>query len=295
VLPSHVSGASLEPLGWLRLALSAELRLRPAKGRSIFGAVLGHSLVIVSDAHLGVASSDVEAGLLDFLDAVPTLGDCLLINGDLFDFWFTYSRVIPRRGFHVAAALARLRRRLPIVMVGGNHDRWDRGFWQRDLEVDFNPLRATFQLGRRTVTAIHGDGLAEPRWQARLIHGVIQHPATAAVYRFLHPDLGLRLVDLLSPMLGDHTAEKSKLARAAARQRQWAERLLANEPDIGLLVMAHTHQAALSTSPNGRQYLNPGAWFDGFRYAVATEDGAELCEFSLNRVARPRPSPVAPR
>jgi hypothetical protein len=29
----------------------------------------------------------------------------------------------------------------------------------------------------------------------------------------------------------------------------------------------------------GRHYLNPGAWFDGFRYAVATESGAELCTF----------------
>ena len=77
-------------------------------GESIFGAVLGRTLVIVSDAHLGVASPDTEEALLEFFDAVPGLGDCLLINGDLFDFWFTYSRVIPRRGFHVAAALARL-------------------------------------------------------------------------------------------------------------------------------------------------------------------------------------------
>jgi UDP-2,3-diacylglucosamine hydrolase len=275
------------------LAQCTGLRLRSAKGVSIFGAVLGHSLVIVSDAHLGVASSAVEEALLEFLDAVPTLGDCLLINGDLFDFWFTYSRVIPRRGFHVAAALTRLRRRLPIVMVGGNHDRWDSGFWQRDLGVEFNPLRATFRLGRRMVTAIHGDGLAEPRWQARLIHRVIQHPVTAAVYRLLHPDLGLRLVDRLSPILGDHTVDETKLARAAARQRAWAERLLANEPQIGLLIMAHTHQAVLSTSATGRQYLNPGAWFDGFRYAVATESSAELCSFTP--AARPLPSPVAPR
>ena len=64
-------------------------------------AVLGHTLVVVSDAHLGVTPPAVEAALLAFLDAVPTLGDCLLINGDLFDFWFAYSRVIPRRGFHV--------------------------------------------------------------------------------------------------------------------------------------------------------------------------------------------------
>ncbi|MFL5531065.1 MAG: UDP-2,3-diacylglucosamine diphosphatase [Gemmatimonadales bacterium] len=248
-------------------------------GESIFGAVLGRTLVIVSDAHLGVASPGTEEALLEFFDAVPGLGDCLLINGDLFDFWFTYSRVIPRRGFHVAAALARLRHRVPIVMVGGNHDRWDRDFWERDLGLCFNPHRATFQIGDRTVTAIHGDGLAEPRWQAKLIHRVIQHPVTAAVYRVLHPDFGLRLVDMLSPVLGDHTMDEAKLIRAAARQRAWAEHLLSTEADIGLLVMGHTHQPMLAETTPGRMYLNPGAWLDGHRYAVATESGAELCSF----------------
>ena len=241
--------------------------------------MLGHTLVVVSDAHLGVAPSPVEEALLDFLDAVPQLGDCLLVNGDLFDFWFSYSRVIPRRGFHVAAALARLRRRMPIVMVGGNHDRWDTHFWEEDLGLRFEPLRATFEIGRRSVAAIHGDGVAEPRWQARLIHGIIQHPVTAAIYLVLHPDLGLRLVDSLSPLLGDHTIDENKLARAAARQAEWARQLLADEDSVGLLIMGHTHRAVLSEPMAGRQYLNPGAWFDGFRYAVATESGAELCCF----------------
>jgi UDP-2,3-diacylglucosamine hydrolase len=243
-------------------------------------AVLGHTLVVVSDAHLGVAPPAVEAALLDFLDTVPRLGDCLLVNGDLFDFWFSYSRVIPRRGFHVAAALAHLRGIMPIVMVGGNHDRWDTHFWEHDVGLRFEPLRATFEVGRRRVMAIHGDGLAEPRWQARLIHGIIQHPATAAVYRVLHPDLGLRLVDSLSPLLGDHTVDQRKLDRAAGRQTEWAKELLMKEESIGLVIMGHTHRALLTEPAAGRQYLNPGAWFDGFRYAVATESGAELRTFS---------------
>jgi UDP-2,3-diacylglucosamine hydrolase len=253
--------------------------LHPTPGASIFGAVLGRTLVIVSDAHLGVAPPGTEEALLEFLDAVPQLGDCLLINGDLFDFWFTYSRVIPRRGFHVAAALARLRLQVPITMVGGNHDRWDRDFWEQDLRLHFSPHQATFNIGSRTVTAIHGDGLAEPRWQAKLIHQVIQHPATAAVYRVLHPDMGLRLVELLSPVLGDHTVDQGKLDRAAARQRAYAEQLLADRNGVGLLIMGHTHQPVLAEITGGRQYLNPGAWFDGFRYAVATESGAQLCTF----------------
>lgn len=255
--------------------------------------MLGHSLVVVSDAHLGAAPSAVEEALLAFLEAVPDLGDCLLVNGDLFDFWFSWARVIPRRGFHVAAALARLRRRVPIVMVGGNHDRWGGDFWDREIGIRFEPHRATFEIGRRRVAAIHGDGLTEPRLRATLLHRAINHPITAAVYRVIHPELGLRIVDALSPHLGDHTPNPAKLAYAAARQGAWAADLLLREPELGLVIMGHTHQPSRAEPTAGRQYLNPGAWFDGFRYAVATESGAELRRFTP--AAPPPPLPGALR
>jgi UDP-2,3-diacylglucosamine hydrolase len=256
--------------------------------------VLGHALVVVSDAHLGVAPPDVEESLLAFLEAVPSLGDCLLVNGDLFDFWYSYSRVIPRRGFRVAAALAALAGRLPIVMVGGNHDRWGGDFWAREIGIRFEPASASFEIGHRRVLAIHGDGLTEPSFRAALLHCLINHPFTAAVYRSIHPDLGLRLVDMLSPHLGSNRLPGGAMLHAAAeRQRVWAERRLAEEPEVGLLVMGHTHQPALLEIGPGRHYLNPGAWFDGCSYAVATESGAELRSFTP--AAPPLPRPAAPR
>ena len=268
-------------------------RLRSIPDGLIFGAVLGHTLVVVSDAHLGVAPPAVEEALLAFLDAVPTLGDSLLVNGDLFDFWFSYSRVVPRRGFHVAAALARLRRRVPILMVGGNHDRWGGDFWERDLGLRFDPHRLRFHIGRRRALAIHGDGLAEPGWGATLLHRVINHPVTATVYRWLHPEIGFRVVDYLSPRLGDHAPADTRLVEAAARQRSWAEALLLAEPDLDLVVMGHTHRAERFSPAAGKEYLNPGAWFDGFRFAIATEEGAELRRFTP--AASPRPAPAGPR
>ncbi len=261
--------------------------------RIIFGAVLGHALVVVSDAHLGATPPSVEERFLEFLDAVPDLGDCLLINGDLFDFWFTYTRVIPRRGFSVAAALARLGKRLPVAMVGGNHDRWGGNFWEREVGLRFDPIRLTFDVGRRRVAAIHGDGLTEPRLRATLLHRLINHPVTAAVYRTLHPEIGLRLVETLSPRLGDHTQDETRLRDGAVRQRVWAARLLTAEPELGLVVMGHTHWAEIAEVTPGRQYLNPGAWFDGHRYAVVTETGAELRRFSP--VVPPPPRPAALR
>jgi len=42
--------------------------------------------VVVADAHLGQVPPAVAAAFHRFLDAVPDLGDALIINGDLFDF-----------------------------------------------------------------------------------------------------------------------------------------------------------------------------------------------------------------
>lgn len=241
--------------------------------------MLGTQLVVVSDAHLGECPPVAEERLLAFLETVPALGDVLLVNGDLFDFWFGYDRVIPRKGFRVAAALAHLRRRVPIVMVGGNHDRWGGDFWRDDLDIDFHPLRKRFEVGGRSVLAVHGDGLTEQHWSATLMHHITRHPAASAVYRALHPDVGFRLVDWMSHRLGNTTRDPAILERAAARQRAWAERALVDDATLGLVVMGHTHIPALVEPAPGRHYLNPGAWFDGFRYAVAGADWAELRRF----------------
>lgn len=238
--------------------------------------MLGERLVVLADAHLGATPPEVEESLLAFLESAPCLGDALLVNGDLFDFWFSYARVIPRHGFHVAAALARLRRAMPIVMVGGNHDRWDAGFWHGDLGLVFEPARARFEIGARRVLAVHGDGLNEQHWTASLLHSVISHPITAAAYRSLHPDRGFRIVERIAPSLGDKGHGDAAAAKAAARQEAWAKETLRDDDGTDLLIMGHTHSAALVEVEPSRWYLNPGAWFDGCRYAIVTEDEVEL-------------------
>jgi UDP-2,3-diacylglucosamine hydrolase len=241
--------------------------------------VLGHQLVVLSDAHLGATPSDVEEALLAFLEKVPGQGDSLLINGDLFDFWFEYRRVIPRTGFHVAAALSALRKKIPIVMVGGNHDRWGGDFWRADLAIDFHPLRTRFQVGRRHVLAVHGDGLTEQHWSATLMYHLTSNKLLVATFRAIHPSLGFWLADRMSHGLGNTTRDPALLDRAAQRQKEWAEHTLRESAELGLVVMGHTHRPALSEPEPGRQYLNPGAWLDGFCYGIATETGGELRRF----------------
>ena len=244
--------------------------------------MFGHQLVIVSDAHLGATPPAIEEALLAFLESVPALGDCLLINGDLFDFWFEYRRVIPRSGFHVAAALAALRKKVPIIMIGGNHDRWGGDFWREDLDIGFFPFRTEFAVGARQVLAVHGDGLTEQHWSANLMHHLTSSKFVVGTYRAMHPSIGFWLADRMSHGLGNSTRDPAVLDRAAARQREWAERTLKETAGIGLVIMGHTHRPAITEPVPGKQYLNPGAWLDGFCYAIATERGAELKTFQTS-------------
>jgi UDP-2,3-diacylglucosamine hydrolase len=244
-----------------------------------FPPVPPQALVIISDAHLGYAPPETEAALLEFLERVPEIGDGLLVNGDLFEFWFAYRRVIPREGFRVAAALERLARRLPVAVVGGNHDRWGRGFWNEELNVRFAPEQMELAVADRRLLALHGDTVSATS-RRRLLHRLVRLPVTAAAYHLVHPDLGVPLVRWLATRLGDHGVDGDRVDREAAAQLAWADARLRSEPDLGLLVMGHTHRPALIEVAPRRHYLNPGAWFDGFRFAVATGAGCELRQFT---------------
>lgn len=236
-------------------------------------------LVIVADAHLGGVPAGVEEAFVEFLDEVPSLGDGLLINGDLFSFWFAYRRAIPRAGVKVVSRLAALARTMPVAMTGGNHDRWGDTFWERELGIRFSAGELRIPLAGGSALAVHGDGVAEARWSGRLIHTVFRHPVTSGIYRLLHPDVGFWLVERFAGKLADSTRDRAVLDAAAARQREWAEARLERSPDVTLLVMGHTHRPALAEVSPGRWYLNSGAWMDGFCYATATSTSVELKRF----------------
>ncbi|MFN8650984.1 MAG: UDP-2,3-diacylglucosamine diphosphatase [Gemmatimonadales bacterium] len=234
--------------------------------------------VLVGDAHLGRGSPETERAFLAFLETVPTLGDGLVVTGDLFEFWFSYRRAVPRRNLAVVAALATLRRKVPILLVGGNHDRWGGDFWGEDFGIEFEPLVGRFELNGRSAAVIHGDGITESHWSGRLLQRLTRNRVTIGLFHAIHPDVGFWLIDHLSGVLGDRERTETEIRTAAAHQAGWARNTLQEEPALGLLAMGHTHRPAVDGEP-GKLYVNPGAWFDGYRYAIVSAAGAELCQF----------------
>lgn len=242
-------------------------------------------VVVLADAHLGQVPASVRDAFHAFLDQVPQHGDHLVLMGDLFDFWFEYQSVIPRKHFATVAKLQEVRARgVPITFVGGNHDRWGGSFFRNDLGIAFYGGEAELDLGGRRAFVAHGDGLTEQHWTGSFMHRFTRHPLTVAVFRILHPTIGFWIADLFSRHLADNTKDRAVLDRASAAQRIWAADYLTKHPDVAIVIMAHTHRPVVDRLPDGRVYLNPGAFLDGGRYAEITAKGVELKQFTTERL-----------
>jgi UDP-2,3-diacylglucosamine hydrolase len=236
--------------------------------------------VVVADAHLGAADASDEEAFLAFLDAMPSLGDSLLLGGDIYDFWFTYKRLIPRQCIRVTSRIVELARRLPVLMIGGNHDRWGDAFWGRETGVTFHPRQLRFAVGDRDVLAMHGDGVHKEHRVATILNRVLDSRAAVAGFAALPPEVGFRVAKRLGHDPAYAAAHPEIVELAVTRQAAWAARELHNDPSIGTLVMGHTHRAALHEVAPQRWYVNPGAWLHEHRYATLDGSRADLATFA---------------
>ncbi len=218
--------------------------------------------LILSDAHYGAAPESHERALLLFLDGLADRTSDLVINGDLFDFWFEYGSVILRRHFDVLVRLrALVDAGVRIRMVAGNHDFWGGSFLREEIGVELldGPVRT--RLAGRPAILAHGDGLGPGDLGYKVLKRVIRSRAARFGFRWLHPDLSAHLVRGVSRTESRHgdAPDASSLQRAAVL-RAWAAGTLAVDPEIEIVALAHCHVPELRELDDGRIYVNSGDW-----------------------------------
>ena len=231
---------------------------------------------IVSDSHLGVASAQVERSFVSFLRDLAGEAGSLVINGDLFDFWFEWKTVIPRRSFRALAALAELRERgVQVLWVAGNHDCWGGEILREDVGVDYLIGPWEGEIAEWKTRIEHGDGLREREDRGyRMIRPVMRHPVAIKAFRMLHPDWASRVA------LGSSTASRVHRARDEGRGlRELARKELRRNRELDLLVYGHSHVAALEKMDGAGVFANAGSWLEAPTYLRVTDEAVELLEF----------------
>ncbi|HWO88339.1 MAG TPA: UDP-2,3-diacylglucosamine diphosphatase [Gemmatimonadales bacterium] len=234
---------------------------------------MSERVVVVGDAHLGTADPGAEGAFLEFLAAVPSIGSRLLLLGDIFDFWFEYRSVVPRKHLRTAAAIGEVARSgTTVEFFGGNHDRWGGTFWTRDMGVAFHPRGSDLIVAGRRAFVHHGDGLSDHLVLARALQWVLSRRLTVLVYSLLHPTASFWLAEKLAGWLEGRHKTPEAMDRAASFQEGLARQMIERRPELQLVIMGHTHRQRVVELGPGRFYLNAGQWMNERHYAVVTPD-----------------------
>lgn len=192
-----------------------------------------------------------------------------MINGDLFEFWFEWRTVIPRRGFRTIAALADVADAgVPVMMIAGNHDCWGGEVLREDVGVDYRFGPWLGDIAGWHTRIEHGDGL-RPREDKRyrMLRRVLRHPLAIRTFRWLHPDL--------ATPLATHSSNASRTYSSPDKGRglrDAAIRTAETDPSLDLVLFGHSHVATLERLPNGTLYGNPGSWLDAPSFLHITSE-----------------------
>ena len=237
---------------------------------------------LASDAHLGAAPPEQERAFLAWLEHAAVAASRIILNGDLFDFWFEY-RTGPTRGHDAALSLLRqiVESGVGVTLVGGNHDWWGGPYLRDVIGVEFlqDPVVRDVS-GKRTFLA-HGDGLGSGDAGYRLLRSVLRGRATRWAFGALPPRLGDRIARGVS-----RTERKWEEwgRRQEARSRtleDWAAGKLLSDRELELVVLGHTHRPLLREVRPGQWYVNTGDWVVHRSYVVLERDRApDLLEWN---------------
>ncbi len=236
-----------------------ELRFHPKEG----------PVVVVSDAHLGAPTGPSERAdwLAAFLESLPGKIGGLLVLGDLFDFWFEYRHAIPKGHFRICRALAEITRQgVPALYFGGNHDFWAGTYLRDELGLLIADGPTCLEIDGLKIFVAHGDGLGRGDLGYRILKRILRNRLCIALYRSIHPDIGIPIGYRVSSLSRRHTEPRELLLPRL--YRQIARPRLADGHDV--VMIGHIHEPTHLRSDGG-EFLIVGDWIENFTYATIEE------------------------
>jgi UDP-2,3-diacylglucosamine hydrolase len=240
-----------------------------------------------SDFHLGtdarLTSKEREQQLVRWLDLAAQDASAIYLVGDMFEFWFEYKTVIPKGFSRLFGKLAELRDGgLPIHAFTGNHDLWMSGYFEAEfgIPVHRQPIQTT--IAGKSFFIGHGDGLGPGDLGYKRMKKVFTHPTSQWLYRWLHPDWGMRLANFFSQKSRAATppAERNWLGDDQEWLLQYCQRKIEQGVAPDYFVFGHRHLPIDWQLSNQRsRYINLGDWMWRNSYAVFDGQNMELFFF----------------
>ncbi len=244
-------------------------------------------IYFASDMHFGapdkVKSRQREQIFIRWLDEIAGDAEELFLLGDVFDFWFEYKKAVPMGFTRVLGKLAGLSDAgVRLHYFAGNHDLWLRGYLEEELNAKVYHKPTVFTLQEKKFLIGHGDGLGPGDRSYKMMKKVFVHPVARWLFRWIHPDWGIRLAQYLSLknkyISGeelDFQGEDNEALILYCKER------LARE-HFDYFVFGHRHLMLEIPLNKESVYINTGDWIRHFSYAELYEGKMALKQFILD-------------
>ena len=248
-------------------------------------AVKPTKLYFASDQHFGAPTPEQsfprEQKFVAWLDEITHDATALFLLGDLFDFWFEYKTVVPKGFVRVLGKLAELSDRgIPIYFFVGNHDLWMTDYFEKELHIPVFHENQEYTFDGKTFLIGHGDGKGPGDKGYKRMKKVFIHPFSKWLFRWLHPDIGVKLAQYLSV--------KNKLISGAedvkflGEENEWLVKYTKRkltQKHYDYFVFGHRHLPLQLAVGENSTYVNLGDWIGYFTYGVFDGEKFELKKF----------------
>ena len=245
----------------------------------------GKKIYFASDNHLGAptpeASLPREKKFVRWLDQVKEDAAVIFLLGDLFDFWFEYKTVVPKGFVRVLGKLAEISDSgIPIHFFVGNHDLWMKTYFEKELGIPTYRDVKEFEFNNKSFLLGHGDGKGPGDKGYKRMKKVFTNPVSNWLYRWLHPDWGMKLAHYLSVknklISGDE--DKKFLGEEGEWLVQYCKRKLETK-HYDYLIFGHRHLPLEIQVGENSKYINLGDWIHHFTYGELDGETFSLKSF----------------
>lgn len=244
-------------------------------------------IYFASDNHLGAPtvaeSKPREDKFVQWLNTIKADAGAIFLLGDLFDFWFEYKTVGPKGFVRTLGKLAELRDSgIPIYFFVGNHDLWMDDYFETELGISVYRRPLEVECAGKRFLIGHGDGLGPGDKGYKRMKKVFTNPFCKWLFRWLHPDIGVRLAQYLSVKNKLISGEEDVhfLGEDNEWLVQYCKRKLETQ-HYDYFLFGHRHLPMTIKVGEGSTYINTGDWIHYFTYAVFDpKTGLEIKEFT---------------
>ena len=248
-------------------------------------------IYFASDFHLGVnaagTSKQREKDVAAWMDEIADDASDLFLLGDVFDFWFEYKTVIPKGYSLLFSKLRKLADKgVNLHYFKGNHDLWLLDYFEDEFEMKIYSDPQVFQLLGKKFYIGHGDGLGPGDKGYKRLKRLFRSPLSQYAYRWLHPDIGIRLAGFFShKSRAAQSHEEIFLGPDKEWLIQYAERK-SQTLEVDYFVFGHRHLPINYLLDNGRcRYINLGDWMSFRSFGVFDGDHMEI-QFYKNEMGK---------